>query len=239
MHIPDISYPHNTNQEASHSDLEIALEAYTSSMRQQALLLSMLTQALEQREREAKESIDAAQKQLLLIQNVRRDLLGDRPQVPDTVHPGRSQMEASTWRWFNESANKEDTSASNMSDSIVSGLGLNGMDQEPGRTPVSQDTISDQQFNYLAMREEPSDDEACQPNTARLDNYNERSHLELSIASSLGSLTNSLHTVAEKKVSFLTPVEGAHNNSSLVTVKRESLATLLNAFDQILLHGTL
>jgi hypothetical protein len=91
------------------------------------------------------------------------------------------------------------------------------------------------------MKKEPSDDCIIFSNSDNSSIGSEHPDASVELTASLGSLASSLKLNVEQPatapMAFSLGTEPLL--SPLVTVNRESLATLLNAFDQILLHGTL
>jgi hypothetical protein len=91
------------------------------------------------------------------------------------------------------------------------------------------------------MKDEPSDDCIIFSNSDNSSVGSEHPDASVELTASLGSLANSFRFNVERPgtspMAFGLGTEP--HLSPVVTVNRESLATLLNAFDQILLNGTL
>jgi len=91
------------------------------------------------------------------------------------------------------------------------------------------------------MKNEPSDHCITFSNSDQSSIGSQHLDASVELTASLGSLANSLRLNVERPVTapFSFDLGTEPFLSPLVTVKRESLATLLNAFDDILRNGTL
>jgi len=133
----------------SNGSVEALVEAYQRSMRRHLALQGSLMRSLDEREREARQSMDAAQKELEYVLNTRRALLNDSSTPTEPPPAARSfvsnGMEATTWRWFHENTKEEDRPRPSPPDSIVSQipLGFPGGERE---SMLSEGTVQERPF---------------------------------------------------------------------------------------------
>ncbi|PVF95115.1 hypothetical protein CPB86DRAFT_788408 [Serendipita vermifera] len=223
--------------------------------RQQAFLRLQLRAALQDKMSAATAKIQAAQKELSDLEAVWRGLFGEeedgggdevKEEAPAVVPPvageesvleegdERQKVEASTWRWFDRAVEGDEQ----VSQTLKGGLPNESLPVYKSTLPVETPPPV-KATRFIVEETEPID----QDNDSRL---------ALSLSASLGSLASSaaINTVQLPATQYSSVLKSSYRDfpyrmlaservdgpTGLVAVRRESLITLLRAFDQILLH---
>ncbi|CAG8692953.1 1409_t:CDS:2 [Acaulospora colombiana] len=236
-------------EEDNRDPVSALFDSLKETERQQAFLRQQLKAALQDKMRAATAKIQAAQKEQSDLETVWGELFGeeecvldDEVQAPTDVpavveedvvqEEDRKKVEASTWRWFEGAVE---------GDEGVSRTLRGGLPNESSHLLPSYKSTPPVKMTRFMEEAEPIDQES-----------DSRLALSTSLSASLGSLASSAaintvqlpasHYDSILKSSYREPPyrmvasERVDVPTGMVAVRRESLITLLRAFDQILLH---